>query len=556
MANANLALLTTSNTFLDWMITTNNEANTINELRNGNFYKDGGNFTVANGTIIGLSTTGTGLQIAANTILSALTTMNTSLTTSQASFSDNVLLSSVNSSLQAANSIQTKYANVNTAANITGSMVLTGKNANGNVTYVTTISNEPTINVANNVLIANTGITEWKNNINFSNASASVNVAGTLNANVGQISTLNTFTTYFDPTHTYNQVNGNAVFNNLTVSGNQIIQGSQVISASQFQIRTNAASDGDGFFEVYRGPTINANGTLKFNHTANVYQFAANDAQSYVTLLTTANVVDGFTSNSTSNTISANAAQTVFNIAIAAYAQANSAANTVRVGVNSNSVLFANGINFVNTANVTLTVSYDGTGNANVSIFSSAGQPPGGANQQIQFNDNTLFNGSANVIYNKANGQMVVNNETVVANLTFATGANAVQPTLFASREGVSNSGVINTPNTTNVDLSITNNWDITTANTTQANINITFINWANSGNLQTCTIVVRQPGPNANTNQSSANGVTFTNANVVWSNGEVPVLAAFKGKLDILTFMTTDGGAHVWGAHSMANVG
>lgn len=33
MANANISNLTTANSFLQWMITTNNEANSINELR-------------------------------------------------------------------------------------------------------------------------------------------------------------------------------------------------------------------------------------------------------------------------------------------------------------------------------------------------------------------------------------------------------------------------------------------------------------------------------------------------------------------------------------------
>jgi len=500
MANANLAILTTSNTFLDWMITTNNEANTINELRNGNFYKDGGNFTVAGGTIIGLPTTGTGLQIAANTILGALTTMNTSLTTAQASFSDNVFITSANSRLNVANGIVTTQMNVIATINIGGNVRF---NATGNV-----------VNIANNILMTNTG------NANFANPASSVNVAGTLNANVAVFQTLEADFLKLDPTGTYFNSNGNVTINNLTVSGNQIITGSQVISTDRFQIRANSASDGDGYFEVYRGPSINANGTLKFNHTANVFQVAANDAQTYLTILTTANGVG----------------------------------NTVRVSQNGASSLSEKQLNFVNTANVTIVVSDAGDGNANIAIFSSAGQPPGGANQQLQFNDNTVFQGTSNLIYNKANGVFVANNETISANLVFATGANAVAPTLVAAREFCNNVGNINTPNTVTINVGLATSYDVTLANVSNSPINVTFESWAATGNLQQCTIILRQPG--TNTAQTSSNTVNFTNSNVIWSNGEVPVLSVLKGKLDILTFVTVDGGAHVYGAHSMANVG
>jgi hypothetical protein len=529
MANANLALLTTSNTFLDWMITTNNEANTINELRNGNFYKDGGNFTVANGTIIGLTTTGTGLQIGANSILGGLTTMNTSLHTGVATFSSNV-------SMTANLSVSANIANV-------GNVLVTQNIATGNAA-VTQNTSTGNLSVTQNTTTGNLTVTTLLNisgNIIVGNVSAT-------NANLPNIN--------FDNAGNYSQNNGNLIINNLTVKGNTTQTGNTTTASDTFQLRTGLSSDGDGHFEVWRGSTISANAQVKFNKTSNVMQFAANDSQTFVTMLTTANVVDGFTSNSTTSTISANAAQTAYNVALSSYAAANSGANTVRISQNGASTLNQKQLNFVNTANVTIVVTDNGDGNANIAISSSAGQPPGGSDKQIQFNDSTVFNGSANVIYAKANGQMVVNNQTMTANLTFATGANAVSPTLVATREVVSNLANINNPNTATINLSVSNNWDLTTANTGSGVINVTFASWANSGNLQTCTMIVRQPGAAANTAQSSANLVNFTNANVIWSNGEVPVLAAFVGKMDILTFITTDGGVHVYGAHSMANVG
>jgi hypothetical protein len=415
-------------------------------------------------------------------------------------------------------------------------------------------SNNSVLNVSNNILFTSSGIVEIKNNTNFSNISASVNVAGTLNANVLAVTTLNAFHIIFDPTNTYSQTNGNAVFNNLTVTGNQIITGSQVVSADRLQIRTNAASDGDGYFEVYRGPTINANGTIKFNHTSNVMQFSANDAQTYSTLVMVSNIADSVANTSTTDVASANAVKFAYTTATAAYAQANSAANTTAISQNGASSLAAKKLNFVNTANVTIAVTDNGDGNANIAIFSSAGQPPGGANQQLQFNDNTVFQGTSNLIYNKANGVFVANNETIAANLVFATGANAVSPILVAARELCTNVGNVDTPNTATVNVALASSYDITLANATSVTINLTFASWAATGNLQQCTVILRQPG--TNTAQTSSNTVNFTNSNVVWSNGEVPVLSVLKGKLDILTFVTVDGGAHVYGAHSMANVG
>ena len=94
MANANLTLIQTANTFDQWRIRDNNLANTVNELRNGNFFKDGGNFTLASGAIITLPTGGTGLQIGGDALLGGTTTMNTQITTGQASVFGNVLMKS------------------------------------------------------------------------------------------------------------------------------------------------------------------------------------------------------------------------------------------------------------------------------------------------------------------------------------------------------------------------------------------------------------------------------------------------------------------------------
>src|ERR1019366_6217700 len=77
MANANLTLLTTANTFYQEMVEINNTANSVNELRNGNYYKDGGNFTIANGTLVLPKTSGTLISCSADALVGGLLTSNT-----------------------------------------------------------------------------------------------------------------------------------------------------------------------------------------------------------------------------------------------------------------------------------------------------------------------------------------------------------------------------------------------------------------------------------------------------------------------------------------------
>lgn len=60
----------------------------------------------------------------------------------------------------------------------------------------------------------------------------------------------------------------------------------------------------------------------------------------------------------------------------------NSAANTVSVSANGGSTLHGKKLNFVNTANVTITITDSGDGNANIAISSLAGGGGGGTGPQ------------------------------------------------------------------------------------------------------------------------------------------------------------------------------
>jgi len=499
MANANLNLVTTSNTFSDWLNLTDNEANSINELRNGNYYKDNGNFTVANGSILIITPSGTTLSVTAN-------------------------------------------------ASIAGYLTA------GNLSITQNLSVSGGCNVAN-INVAGTSNTTFLSVVNTANV-ALVNVA-TLQA--PSLSNQNILSVQiYSPANTSAQLvlgaNGETVNSNTTGSGNTFrIQNHW---DGNVYIDLNNTVQGDMIFR-----TGGTNILLRLDLGGNVNTVGNVQATGNITATAGVNVAN-INVSSTANTLNLVSS----NIKSLNLTTTNSNVTTENA---TNFGTFANGgvviagvanLNFNNTATVNVSVTSNGTNQSNVAFTTNvsaiANLTAGGANTYVQFNDNQALQGSANVIYNKANGQMVVNNETIVANLTFATGANATQPTLASTREALTNAATINSPNTYTLNIANTNNFDITLGNTQFNSCNLSFANWANSGNLQTVTVILRQPGPNGNTSQTSSNVATWTNANVLWSNGEVPVLAGFKGKADILTFVTVDGGAHILGAHSMANIG
>lgn len=79
----------------------------------------------------------------------------------------------------------------------------------------------------------------------------------------------------------------------------------------------------------------------------------------------------------------------------AAFAAANSAANTVAISQNSSSTLFAKQLNFVNTSNATIIVTDSGNGNANVEIEVIGGSPSQNVFESVNANG-TLITASSN----------------------------------------------------------------------------------------------------------------------------------------------------------------
>ena len=130
-------------------------------------------------------------------------------------------------------------------------------------------------------------------------------------------------------------------------------------------------------------------------------------------------------------------------------ALSNSAPNTVMVSANGGSTLAANSLNFVNTANITVIVTDNGDGNANVAFYGSS-SVPGGSNKYIQFNNSGQLGGTANLTYNSAtntfsaNGPFNLNGVNVASELAAAFAAANGQGTMLNGAQVVYNIANLN----------------------------------------------------------------------------------------------------------------
>jgi hypothetical protein len=580
VANANIAQLTTANTFGDQMIGFNNLANSINELRNGNYYKDVGNFTIANGalTIAGL---GTILSVSGNATISGLLTVSAILNFGDVTIQgNNVLLTTNTVLMQCANTIQTKnlIANVGIQtvnANSSGLVSLSGLTISINSSPILPgLTERATLNVNSAFLVSNTGNTQFRN--------ANGNTINAITGNIQTlfVQTLDAFNLILDPTVTYTIQNGNAVFNNLTVRGNQVIVGNVINSTDTFVLRANSVSDGDGHFEVYRGPTVNSNAHLKFNHTNNVWSVTANDSQTFFTILTTANLVDNFSNTSTTMAASANAVNAAVGAAIS-----NATAIVANNGV---FVAQRKGLNIIVQSNTNLTLNVTANAsntnltdvviNSNItdsflsnSIFSVAtanavnavyaAASAGIANATAIFANNGSFvasrrgldiiagnNITINVSSNVANSNLVdamvsLSTNIILVGSVTAQNNTIQQPVLKSERYQYSNVGSVGTIAKT-IDLASLGNFcDITLT----GNPTLTVTNTGPSGTVTMGTIYLRQDSAGSRT-------VTWAN-NIKWSDNIQPVLSTGVNVADIIQLTTYNAGVIWWGSQVMANI-
>lgn len=95
------------------------------------------------------------------------------------------------------------------------------------------------------------------------------------------------------------------------------------------------------------------------------------------------------------------------------------------------------------------------------------------------------------------------------------------------------------------IDLAVTNVHDLTL---TGAITTLTISNAPAAGKAQSVTLILRQG--TAATSYSVAWPASFN-----WSSAEAPTLCTGANKLDVITFITVDGGTKYFAAHAMANV-
>jgi hypothetical protein len=149
---------------------------------------------------------------------------------------------------------------------------------------------------------------------------------------------------------------------------------------------------------------------------------------------------------------------------------------------------------------------------------------------------NTTITGFANVTTTLQVGGI----STLAANLVMANNT-ITSPGLKAYKEFVSNVSVTTTTQT--LDLATTNIFNITMAN----NCTFTFSNPPAAGTLFSFMVILTQDATGSRT-------ATWPAA-VKYPNESTPTLTTTANKVDILNFITVDGGTSYFGALSMANV-
>ena len=182
----------------------------------------------------------------------------------------------------------------------------------------------------------------------------------------------------------------------------------------------------------------------------------------------------------------------------------------------------------------------DGTGNLNWTAMEGSGNGnPGGANTQVQYNDEGNFGAEAGFTYNKTTNMLTVGNLTVTANasidyltLTHDVHANVVYGNyLYGDGSNISNitvgagsyiqngSSNVKVSASGNVTVSVAGNANIITATGTGANIagTLSVSGNANVGNLGATGLVVATISAtgNANVDNVNANIMAANTANV-----------------------------------------
>lgn len=220
-----------------------------------------------------------------------------------------------------------------------------------------------------------------------------------------------------------------------------------------------------------------------------------------------------------------------------AYTAANNAANTVRVSQNSASTLSAKQLNFVNTANVTITVTDSGDGNANVAIFSAAGGGGGGSALTIKDDGTTLNTAVTSIDFVGSGVTATANGSNVTVTIPTGLSNTIVKTTSFTATNAAANltytlpvapvnsaylfvikNGIVLTPNT---DYSVSNT-TLTVKESGAANdvIEVRYFDQINIYESANTLIEVTSNTVAAQTNTFTLANVTAINRIAITKNG------------------------------------
>jgi cytoskeletal protein CcmA (bactofilin family) len=367
--------------------------------------------------------------------------------------------------------------------------------------------------IFNNLTVSGNATIDGNLEIN-GNLTGNLNVSGDLIVD----GTSDLYDIVLDPTGNYSVVNGNATINNLTVKGSQVIEGTTTVQSDEIQLRTGAAGDGPGYFDVWRGNTLGVNASIQFSDTSNNWLVTANDAQTYYTIQTTQNLVASFTNvyNSTDT------ANSVAPAAVWLTYQAALTNATAVVANNGTFVAQRKGTNFLANNILSLNVTANSTNTSLVDVYILANTI------DSYLSTSTTAAATANAV-----------NAAYNAAISNATGVVANNGTFVAQRKGIDfvDSSTITTVVTANGSNStltdVTFNWNGTYTGNASITGNITATQNINSSGNITAT-------GNATAQNTVSKAMSYAN-NFIPSYGNTGTLSSGTYNLDVSQYALFD---------------
>lgn len=427
----------------------------------------------------------------------------------------------------------------NTLTNASSSNVATSFVANSIYTYSQAsfaLANNVSTALSSNVSSINSSISLLQDTNNTQNTNIS-NLQSSLDANVSLIQGIN---------NTQNTVI--SVIQGIDNTQNTIISGLQTGLSANISVITGVdnyqntqITAVNSFAQAAYNKANTASGALTFNGTTG----SANANSSGYLVMTSGNGIT-ITGTAGTNTLTVNTPQDLRSSASPSFSTITSSVGTGTAPLTVTSTTLVNNLN----------VQYL-NGQAG-SYYNTAGNLSGTIPTAVLGNS-ALYVGTSAINLNRSSGSQTLTGVSIDGSA--ATVTTASQPSITSVgtltglsisgqatstkgyREGVVNVGGVS--GATNLDLSQGN---IFTVTLNAAGIGFTFTNPPSSGTACYITVLLTQ-----GTGGSKTYG-SFTNSR--WTDSAVPVLTTTAGKVDVLSFMTVDGGSNYYGSFAMANLG